>query len=476
MAWKIAQKCLKHLDYLINKKILSNKLVATRIQLQTSSIPENLTCRDEQYDQIFNFCYDGLNEKTSGVLYVAGVPGTGKTATMKKVLQKLNQLSDSQEIDDFEAVHVNGMTLATPKNIFIAIYKQIFVNPDDMETDEIAHIPTVNECKRKISNYFNNKLDTHPVTILFVDELDLLQTRSQDVLYQIFDWPQKRNSKLLIVSIANTLDLPERLESSRVASRIGHSRIVFEPYKRKQLVKVIKSRIEHLALTHRDPTYHEIFQDDAIEFIARKITSVTGDARRCLDSCRLAVDFLIDNLEKEMVKNLTQEQELALTHKKVSVQHALKAVTQLFGGSNQNNPFNKIIKTLPQIDQLILKSITTTLKATGSDTVAVGEIWRLSLSYFRVSDILSIDSKILSKSCVNQCLQKLCVAGIIDVDNFRLGPLAKVRLLLRSDDILFALEWVTNYASDVMYFGSYPNCKLFCYSRSWAKPWHFNPK
>lgn len=51
-------------------------------------------------------------------------------------------------------------------------------------------------------------------------QLDLLWTRKQDVLYSIFDWPTKPKSGLIVVAIANTMDLPERIMMNRVSSRL----------------------------------------------------------------------------------------------------------------------------------------------------------------------------------------------------------------------------------------------------------------
>jgi Cdc6-like AAA superfamily ATPase len=47
--------------------------------------------------------------------------------------------------------------------------------------------------------------------ILVVDELDLLVTSTQQLLYNLFDWPTHRAARLVVLGIANTLDLPERL-------------------------------------------------------------------------------------------------------------------------------------------------------------------------------------------------------------------------------------------------------------------------
>jgi origin recognition complex subunit 1 len=51
-------------------------------------------------------------------------------------------------------------------------------------------------------------------------KLDMLWTRKQQVLYNIFDWPGRSNSHLTVLAIANTMDLPERMMMSRVASRV----------------------------------------------------------------------------------------------------------------------------------------------------------------------------------------------------------------------------------------------------------------
>ena len=48
----------------------------------------------------------------------------------------------------------------------------------------------------------------------------MLWNKKQSVLYSLFDWPTHRNSKLVVLAIANTLDLPERVMSNRVSSRL----------------------------------------------------------------------------------------------------------------------------------------------------------------------------------------------------------------------------------------------------------------
>lgn len=54
-------------------------------------------------------------------------------------------------------------------------------------------------------------------------------------MYNLFDWPSCPGSKLIVVAIANTMDLPERIMMNRVSSRLGLTRMTFQPYTFKQL-------------------------------------------------------------------------------------------------------------------------------------------------------------------------------------------------------------------------------------------------
>jgi origin recognition complex subunit 1 len=54
-----------------------------------------------------------------------------------------------------------------------------------------------------------------------MDELDQLVTATQDVVYNFFNWPTLVGSKLVVIAVANTMDLPERVMTGRVRSRLG---------------------------------------------------------------------------------------------------------------------------------------------------------------------------------------------------------------------------------------------------------------
>lgn len=117
----------------------------------------------------------------------------------------------------------------------------------------------------------------------------MLCTKKQDVLYNLFEWPYKKNSKWIVVAIANAMNLPEQV-ASKISSRLGLSRMNFQPYTHAQLEEIVRLRLEELS----------IFDSDAITYAARKVAAVSGDARRALEICRRATELAErDNNQKK---------------------------------------------------------------------------------------------------------------------------------------------------------------------------------
>ena len=49
------------------------------------------------------------------------------------------------------------------------------------------------------------------ISVLLLDEMDkLINERKQGVLYQIFDWATSKARRLVVIGIANTMNLEER--------------------------------------------------------------------------------------------------------------------------------------------------------------------------------------------------------------------------------------------------------------------------
>ena len=80
-------------------------------------------------------------------------------------------------------------------------------------------------------------------------------------MYNIFDWPTRSHSKLVVLAVANTMNLPERIMMNRVSSRLGLTRMTFQPYTFKQLEQIVLSRMNGLS----------VFEEDALQLVARKV-------------------------------------------------------------------------------------------------------------------------------------------------------------------------------------------------------------
>lgn len=69
--------------------------------------------------------------------------------------------------------------------------------------------------------YFRDFYVSDVSSIVLMDELDQLVTTKQDVVYNFFNWPNLVGSKLIVLAVANTHDLPERALNAKVRSRLG---------------------------------------------------------------------------------------------------------------------------------------------------------------------------------------------------------------------------------------------------------------
>ena len=77
---------------------------------------------------------------------------------------------------------------------------------------------------------------------------------------------------------------------NRVQSRLGLSRETFQPYSFQQLQEIIKSRL--------GKNLSRLFEESGLAFIARKVASLSGDARRALEIARQAVDMAMIRYEE----------------------------------------------------------------------------------------------------------------------------------------------------------------------------------
>lgn len=173
---------------------------------------------------------------------------TGKTATVTQVIKKIQSEMKPRKWPAFDYVDINGMRLTEPRQAYVQIYRQL-----TGKTMAWAQARDLLEAR------FTGTKKSSRSTILLVDELDIICNRKQDVVYNLFDWTSRKGSRLVAITIANTMDLPERVLKLKVASRLGLTRITFTPYSFKQLQEVVMARLAG----------SKCFMADAVQLVAR---------------------------------------------------------------------------------------------------------------------------------------------------------------------------------------------------------------
>lgn len=289
----------------ISKVKYDNEYDRVCASLQLNAVPEVLPCRDKERNYITDYLINGLqNQGSSSSLYISGMPGTGKTATTLEVIRNLQR----QNKYKFEFIHINAMSLTNPNLVYTIVNEKITSrrqNPTASATflDEFfkkkdkTKILRQKICGKGANSLKDRKLNekvrvqAEMLRVLLIDELDALVTKKQTLLYNLFDWPCHSHSRLLVIAIANTMDLPEKMQS-KIASRIGNNRLVYEPYNREQITEIIRSRIKG---THDGTsTSGGIFDDKAIHLVASKVSSYSGDIRRSLQVAKRALEITRD--------------------------------------------------------------------------------------------------------------------------------------------------------------------------------------
>ena len=115
------------------------------------------------------------------------------------------------------------------------------------------------------------------VLVLVVDELDVLVTQTQSVLYNIFDWPTLPKRAILLSLVLRIPWIYRRRLLPKIASRLGSGRVTFNPYNTSELIKIIEARLRSTGDYSGDGKYDAITQN-AVQLASMKVAQISGDA------------------------------------------------------------------------------------------------------------------------------------------------------------------------------------------------------
>ena len=311
-------------------------------------ITDFLPCREQEQEQIKNYIKEGLEINGNyNSLYIAGMPGTGKTACVKRVIEILeNEFKDKGNMF-FTTLFLCGTEYPFINKIYKTIYQFIFSNKRKIRKKRYALLINNFFCDRNKANicHLNDPSNSH--IILVIDEIDFLINKNQTFLYNLFNWSSYENSKLIIITISNTLDFPNRL-LPKIQSRMGKNKIMFKPYNKDQLSTIVESK--GIDFNH--------FSPDAIKLCCMKVSAINGDLRRTIQILLRAKElYNMDNTSKSKKK-------------KIEKNYILKACEDLF-----NSKLKKVMISLQICEKIILCSILFSIKDVNNNKVNVGHLY-----------------------------------------------------------------------------------------------------
>jgi cell division control protein 6 len=329
-----------------------------------------------------------LKGGTPSNLFIYGKTGTGKTAVVKYVMEKLaSRAVKLNSIFQINSVYINCRITDTNYRILARLAEAINVNIPftGLPTDEVYF-------------RFRDQLDSKiQLLTIVLDEIDKLVEKSgTDTLYNLTRINTGlNNARVNIVGITNDLKFKDYLDP-RVLSSLSEEELVFPPYTALELQDILRQRAEMG------------FNENVLDFGVIPLCSALaarehGDARRALDLLRIAGEFA----EREGVVKVTEDQV-----RRSMIQYEQDVVSE-------------VLKTLPIQPKLVLLSIYL-LETNKAPEIITGDIHNV---YSTLTGILQIDT--LTQRRISDLINELDMHGLINatvVSKGRYGRTKKIKL------------------------------------------------
>lgn len=254
--------------------------------------PDALVGRDDERVELSAFVSERIDSALGGCLYISGPPGTGKSALVGELCQAYAAR------DGLAFSTINCMSIRNAKDFASTLAQDLGLGEDAAaETDF-----------KMLQSCFlgeNGEVRKH---LVILDEIDRLVELDLKLLYTLFEWSMQPTSKLILIGIANALDLTDRFLPRLKARNLKPHLLPFMPYTGPQIAAIITSKLKALvpdSATNKDhvPFLHPA----AILFCSKKVAAQTGDLRKAFDICKRAIDMAEQEAKTEQARLTLQE-------------------------------------------------------------------------------------------------------------------------------------------------------------------------
>ncbi|KAL4893341.1 P-loop containing nucleoside triphosphate hydrolase protein [Aspergillus ambiguus] len=244
--------------------------------------------RDAEREKLLSFLEEGVESRKGGCLYVSGPPGTGKSAMVQEVCAEM-------DLGSVKVAHVNCASMRLARDVYSKLVEELCDDSQVFKKSEAERLRALFVPKEK-------RDDMYLVTL---DEIDHLLTADAEVLQSLFEWSLQAQSKLLLIGIANALDLTDRSLPQLKAKNLKPRLLPFLPYNASQIAGVITSRLRSLIPAGQgdDPNFIPFVQPAAIQLCSKKVAAQTGDLRKAFELVKSAIDVV----EQETLQKLEKQ-------------------------------------------------------------------------------------------------------------------------------------------------------------------------
>jgi cell division control protein 6 len=214
--------------------------------------------------------------------------------------------TEIQESATVKKAYVNCMSMNSSNDIYTTLLGSLCENGEILEGD----------ATRTLQGMFVPRRRSTTVYMVTLDEIDHVLTFDLELLYKIFEWSLQKSSRLILIGIANALDLTDRFLPRLKARNLKPRLVPILPYNATQIKDIIITRLKSLVPANStDRNFIPFLHPAAIELCSRKVSSQTGDLRKAFDICRRAIE-LVESETKQRHQQALNEQVINSPSKK----------------------------------------------------------------------------------------------------------------------------------------------------------------
>lgn len=246
--------------------------------------PFEIMGRDKQIRQLVTYLMDTRNNFLVPAISIYGRSGSGKSTIVRHVCQHMSDI-----------LCWSFVNLRKSKTAFGCAALIL----EELGGKNLASADGMNKAMYLVEKQIEYILDAErkKFFVLVLDEFDVIfndaRIKPSDFMYglvQIEENLRKKDMWLCIVTISNN-GLQEFSFDDRVKSRIGNSAVFFPPYKKDDIVQLLKTRSSQ---AFRIP-----ISDKILDICADMCCEDHGDARRAIDLLRVAGEICSGEITKD---------------------------------------------------------------------------------------------------------------------------------------------------------------------------------